>query len=92
VPGNIVYYTQPSTAQFTTQMQWQSNRVIFTAWNGWSSTPASSDIIYQWTYTGTDIPSPGQERVHINVWLLNGNAPMSGNGDEMVINSFSFQP
>ena len=92
VPGNIVYYNQPSTAQFTTQMQWQSNQVIFTAWNGWSSTPSPSDIIYQWTYTGANIPPPGQERVHINLWLLNGNAPIRGNGDEMIINSFTFQP
>lgn len=92
VPGNIVYYTQPSTAQFTTQMVWRSDHVTFTAWNGWSSSPAPSDITYQWAYTGADIPPVGQERVHINLWLLNGNAPVNGNGDEMVINSFSFQP
>ena len=91
VPGNIVYYTQPSTSQFTTQMQWQSDHVTFIAWNGWSSTPSQGDIIYQWTYTGADIPPAGEERVHINLWLLNGNAPLSGTGNEMVINSFSFQ-
>src|ERR1019366_8985299 len=61
VPGNIVYYTQPSTNQFTTQMEWRSDHVTFTAWNGWASTPAPSDIIYQWTYTGSYIPPPGQE-------------------------------
>ena len=92
VPGNIVYYVQPSTAQFTTQMEWRSDHVTFTAWNGWSSVPTPSDIIYQWTYTGAYIPPPGSERVHINAWLLNGNAPVNGVGDEMVINSFSFNP
>ena len=92
VPGNIVYYTQPPTAQFTSQMEWRADHVTFTAWNGWSNTPAPSDIIYQWTYTGGNIPPVGQQRVHINLWLLNGNAPVSGNGDEMVINSFAFQP
>jgi len=49
-------------------------------------------MIYQWTYTGSYIPPVGQERVHINLWLLNGSAPVSGAGDEMVINSFTFQP
>ena len=36
VPGNIVYYIQRSTAQFTTQMVWHFDQVTFTAWNGWS--------------------------------------------------------
>lgn len=90
-PGNIVYYTQPPTAQFTTQMQWASDHVTFIAWNGWSSTPAPSDIIYQWTYTGNNIPIPGQERVHMSLWLLNGNAPTTGVGDAMIIHSFAYQ-
>jgi uncharacterized repeat protein (TIGR03803 family) len=92
VPGNTVRYVQPSTAQFTSQMDWRSDHVTFTTWNGWSSTPASSDIINQWRYTGEYIPPPGQERVHINLWLYGGNAPVSGIGDQMVIHSFAFQP
>lgn len=91
VPGNIVYYMQPSTAQFTTQMEWSATQVTFSAWNGWSSAPTAATLIYQWTYTGSYIPPSGQERVHINLWLLNGSAPVSGVGDEMVINSFAFQ-
>jgi hypothetical protein len=91
VPGNIVYYTQPSTAQSTIQMQWTAQYVAFSAWNGWSSVPAAGTLIYQWTYTGGYIPPPGQERVHINLWLLNGSAPVKGTGDEMIINSFAFQ-
>jgi hypothetical protein len=92
VAGNIVRYVQPSTSQFTTQMEWRADHVTFRAWNGWSTAPAPGDIIYQWTYTGGYIPPPGQERVHINLWLLNGDAPVSGNGDEMVVSSFTFQP
>jgi beta-lactam-binding protein with PASTA domain len=92
VSGNIVHYVQPPTAQFTSQMVWSADHVTFTAWNGWSGTPAASDIIYQWNYQGSNIPTPGQERVHINLWLLGGNAPLGGVGDEMVINSFNFQP
>jgi hypothetical protein len=70
VPGNIVQYVQPSSAQFTSQMEWRADHVTFTSWNGWASVPASGDIINQWTYTGSDIPPPGQERVHINLWLF----------------------
>ena len=92
VSGNIVRYLQPFTAQFTTQMKWQADHVTFTAWNGWSRAPSAADLIYQWTYTGNYIPAAGQERVHINLWLLHGSAPISGIGDEMVVNSFTFQP
>ncbi|HWU41268.1 MAG TPA: IPT/TIG domain-containing protein, partial [Candidatus Acidoferrum sp.] len=81
----------PSTVQFTTQMEWRADQVTFRAWNGWSSAPAPSDIIYQWTRTGTVLPTPGNERVHINLWLLNGTAPTRGIGDTMIINSFTFQ-
>jgi hypothetical protein len=73
-------------------MEWAADHVTFWAWNGWSSTPAPTDIIFQWTYTGASIPPVGQERVHINLWLLNGSAPISGAGDEMIIHSFNFQP
>jgi len=92
IGGNISYYTQPSTSQFTTQMEWRANQVIFTAWNGWSSAPGPSNLIYQWVYKGGSIPPSGQDRVHINLWLLNGSAPLNGVGNEIVINSFSFQP
>jgi hypothetical protein len=92
VPGNIIHYVQPYTAQFTTQMEWRSDHVTFTAWNGWSAAPTASTIIYQWSYTGSYIPVPGQERVHINLWLLNGAPPVHGAGDQMVIGSFNFQP
>jgi hypothetical protein len=92
VSGNIVRYVQPPAVQFTSQMEWRADHVTFRAWNGWASVPAPGDIIYQWTYTGTFIPPPGNERVHVNLWLLNGAAPISGTGDTMIINSFTFQP
>lgn len=92
VPGNSVQYVQPVIAQFTSQIEWMPDHVTFTAWNGWSATPSETNIIYEWRYTGSPMPPPGPERVHINLWLLNGNSPVSGVGDEMVINSFIFQP
>jgi hypothetical protein len=92
VPANIVRYVQPPAAQFTVQIEWHSDHVTFSAWNGWSSTAGSGDIISQWTYAGANIPPVGQERVRVNLWLLNGNAPTSGTGDEIVIKSFAYQP
>jgi hypothetical protein len=92
VAGNLNRYVQPSTTQFTSQIVWRADHVTFTTWNGWSATPASSDVIHTWTYTGGNIPPVGQERVHINLWLLNGSPPSLGNGDEVIIHSFTYQP
>jgi hypothetical protein len=92
VAGNVVRYLQPSTAQFTSQIEWRADHVTFTVWKGWPSAPATSDIVAQWTYTGADIPPVGQERVRFNLWLYQGAAPVNGAGDEMIIKSFAFQP
>jgi hypothetical protein len=43
-------------------------------------------------HAGSDIPSPGEELVCINRWLRSGSAPLSGIGDAMVNNSFTFEP
>ncbi len=88
---NLVRYVQPAGNQFTTQMQWRTDRV-FRAWTGWSTAPATRDVIQKWTYTGPDIPPPGQERVRMKLWPLNGATPTSGAGDEMVVRSFTFEP
>ena len=92
VQGNIVRYVQPSTAQFTSQMEWRADHVTFTTWNGWSSAPAPRYYLSMDLHRQLHSAARPEERVHINLWLLNGNAPVSGIGDEMVINSFSFQP
>ena len=89
--GNILRYVQPSIVQFTSQFEWRSDHVKFLTWKGWSAVPAAGDIIQQWNYTGASIPPPGQERVHMNIWLLNGLAPAGGVGDEMIIKSFTFK-
>jgi hypothetical protein len=92
VPGNIVRYSLPHTAQFTSQIRREANSVTYRTWNGWSDSPTPQNLIHQWTYTARNIPPVGQERVHINLWLLHGNPPVSGKGDGMMIRSFTFQP
>ena len=92
IPGNLVRYVQPAAAQFTTQMEWRADHVTFRSWNGWATTPAASDVIQQFIYTGGNIPPVGNERVRANLWLLNGAAPMNGTGDTMILHSFTFQP
>jgi hypothetical protein len=94
--GDSSRYVQPPTGRFTSQIEWRADHITFRVWDGWSNHPAPGDMIQEWTYTGKDVPllgqSLGQDRVHINLWLRNGNAPLNGVGDEMVIHSFTFEP
>ena len=92
IAGNFFRYTQSTAFQFTSQIEWASDHITFTTWNGWSSDPAAAGVISQWTYKGSPMGQPGSERVHMNLWLNNGAAPSSGSGDEMIIHSFAFQP
>ncbi len=47
--------------------------------------------IESWNYIkGADYPEPGNEKVHINLWLLENSIPSDGQPKEVVISKFSF--
>jgi hypothetical protein len=83
-PGNIL-----STHSF----DWDSDRIELESLRGHdTSSPAADDILEQWTYSGSDIPMASLEKVRINFWLFQGQAPSNGLDHELVIDSFSFTP
>lgn len=45
-----------------------------------------------WSHTGADVPPPGGERVHMNLWLFQGRSPKNGRGAEVLLHNFSFSP
>jgi hypothetical protein len=48
--------------------------------------------VASYTYRGTDVPRPGDERVRLNLWLFGGAAPSNGLPVEVVVESFAFVP
>jgi len=44
----------------------------------------------QWIYCGEDNPKPSSERVHMNLWLMNGQAPSDNQECEIIIRKFQF--
>jgi len=74
------------------RFDWQAEQVRFLAQRGSADEPDSADVILEWLYTGPDIPSPGDARAHINLWLLNGDAPGDGEPVEVVISEFRHEP
>jgi hypothetical protein len=77
----------------TTYMTWGPRSVEFRTYRGkHQDNPPEGALIHQWTKTGADVPSPGKVNIRFNFWLLNGEVPINGEGSEVVIESFVFQP
>ena len=45
-------------------------------------------MVSSWVLSGTSVPAPGAETVHINLWLYEGRRPSREH--EVVLRSFSF--
>ena len=92
-PGNLIRFTFPAQAQSSHRFVWSESSISFASWVGHEAYPPSTgDLIYEWEYQGPDIPPPGAERMRFNLWLFGGGAPDGGQGDEVVVESFSFRP
>ena len=79
-------FVQPATTTSTQSFTWRAGQV------SWLSTDSTGGTIASYAYSGTDVPLPGDERVHLNLWLFNGAAPTNGRPVEVVVRSFSYSP
>jgi len=97
--NNIHRFTQGAgLGTVTCYFEWQPDRIFWQNYQGTSLVPpavGSAATIGSYEYTsamGSDIPTPGSERVHMNLWLYGGAASAAGNltSQEVVIGSFTF--
>jgi hypothetical protein len=98
VPGNLVRYTvdlnPPNDPNLTMIMTWTEGKAEFMTYTGQVSPPVSTDLkpIYSWTRMGEAIPPAGGENFRFNLWLMDGKAPQSATGEEVLITHFHFFP
>lgn len=85
-PSHLKRFTQPAATHTTHRFTWQPGHVT------WDSYDANGTLIDSYDYQGSDVPKPGDERVHLNLWLFNGAAPTNGQPVELVISSFAYAP
>jgi hypothetical protein len=78
----------PTTHEFT----WLPDRVDFRSWVGVSTEPQTpGDLIASYSYEGPDVPpAGGTEHVHLNLWLVSGDAPTNGQPAEVVLQDVAF--
>ncbi len=91
-PGNLKRFVQPGVARSTHAFRWAADRIFFKSVQGPILNPSDPALtIGTWTYRGGDIPSPGNENTRMNLWLMQGQAPATGKGAEVIIRSFRHQ-
>ena len=77
-----------STHSFT----WREGSVFFQSFHGHGTgngLPPKSQLIQQWLCKSRDIPKAGGEKVHINLWLLQGKPPTDSKEVELIITNVS---
>lgn len=79
-------FSQPADAPTTHRFTWRSGRI------DWQSLDSAGGTIAEYTYTGSDVPPSGDERVRLNLWLFGGAAPTDGQPVEVIVSSFAFVP
>jgi hypothetical protein len=85
--GHLERFTAGDAVRTLQQFEWRAGTVVFT-----STRLDTHQVVASYTYTGSDVPKPGDERVRLNLWLFNGAAPTNGLPAEVVVESFGFAP
>jgi hypothetical protein len=87
--GRIYRFAIGEVDRLTCSLIWTAGRVQWQCWQGTGGRGAKS--LAAWTFTGNGIPAPSQEKVHLNLWLMRGQAPKNGRPVEVVVESFEFR-
>jgi hypothetical protein len=82
VPANIFRFEFGAYPISSHAFKWTPNRVDFESQGGAQNV--------RWTYTGPNVPEPGNEKARIELWMNRDRAPASGQEIEVVIRSFRF--
>jgi hypothetical protein len=89
VPANTVRFTAPA-GTFTYWMDWQPGRVTFKTTRD-SGSASQSQIIAQHVFT-SGVPSAGNEKIHMNVYVYGNKRHPLQEEFEVVLEQFEFLP
>jgi hypothetical protein len=89
VPANTVRFTAPE-GTLTYTIDWQLGRVRFKTMRG-SSSDIKSNIVAEHVFT-SGIPTPGNERIHLNLYAFENRSNPLRQGSEVIIEKFEFLP
>lgn len=85
--NHLKRFAQDALTASVQQFTWRAGSI------SWKTVdPATGSTVASYAYTGTDVPIPGDERVHLNLWLFNGAAPTNGAAVDVAVSAFSYTP
>jgi hypothetical protein len=88
VPANTVRFITPP-GRLTFRLGWEPERVSFRSIRGSSS--RASDVVAEHVFT-SGIPSPGNESIHINLYVFDNRRNPLQHESEVVVETFEFLP
>jgi hypothetical protein len=89
VPANVFRYMSPAGAMLTHSFRWEAGRVSFkTVQEG---PGMRSRVLAEHVFT-SGIPSPGEEKVHLNLYIYGRSRTPQQNGVEVIIEKFQYLP
>ncbi len=86
--GNMVSFSMTLSSTLSTHyIDWQADLIHFKSIKGHHPEPPDDAfLINEWLYTGDDNPDEEEcLKVHLNLWLLQGNPPSDGQEAEIVV-------
>ena len=92
-PDNLDRFSLAGVGNLSTyRFNWQPDSIFFEAYKGGGVAPqTNNDILHQYLYTGQNVPPLAPfAQIYINLYLVNGNAPINGQETEIVISDFAF--
>ena len=91
--SHLVRYRVPTGLTNSTHLfVWNTNHVSFQAQSNSYAATATNLISGSFFTNAAAVPLSGDECVHLNLWLFQGNPPTDNNQVEVVIKGFNFVP
>jgi hypothetical protein len=89
--GNVNTFDLNLTSNLSThRYTWLPDSILFESWQGHGASPSPTTLIHDFSYTGNDIPTASTEKLHLNLWQFQGQAPANGLEHEVIITSANF--
>lgn len=83
----------PDGTWSTHSFNWQPKQIAFESLGGHFAQAPNNDFIWQrWNYKNNRVPDEGLAKIHMNLWLFNGDAPKNNQEVEVIISKFIFEP
>jgi hypothetical protein len=89
VPANVFRFMSPAGATLTHSFRWEAGRVSFQTVQ--AGPGVRSRVLAEHVFT-SGIPSPGEEKVHLNLYVYGRSRTPQRNGVEVIIEKFEYLP